>query len=51
MPQFMGQGMEKNRELLSLLHKTVSEVKTLDDALDGMKMSEVFGGSKVLNVS
>lgn len=98
MPQFSGEGIEKNRELLELLHRTAaeknatpaqislawmlckklylvpipgtrnegrmkenaqaadirltdSEVKALDDALDGMEMSEVFGGSKVLNVS
>lgn len=96
MPQFAGQGIDKNRELLQLLHQTAeekgaspaqislawmlckkpylvpipgtrnagrmkenagasdicltaSEVKALDDALDGMEMSEVFGGSKVLN--
>ena len=30
---------------------TDSEVKALDDALDAMEMSEVFGGSKVLNNS
>lgn len=98
MPQFSGQGMDKNRELLALLYKTAeekhatpaqvslgwmlckkpylvpipgtrnqdrmqenadasavrlteAEVKALDDALDGMEMSEVFGGSKVLNAS
>ena len=96
MPQFSGEGIDKNRELLSLLHQTAAEknatpaqvslawmlckkpylvpipgtrnkgrmkenadaaairltdleVKALDDALDGMEMSEVFGGSRVLN--
>lgn len=94
MPQFDGNGIDKNRELLALIqktaeekcatpaqislawmlckkpylvpipgtrnkgrmrenadasgiHLTVSEVKALDEALDGMEMSEVFGGSKV----
>ena len=98
MPQFTGEGIDKNRELLALLHQTAakknatpaqislawmlckkpylvpipgtrnegrmkenagaagvrltdSEVKALDDALDAMEMSEVFGGSKVLNNS
>lgn len=96
MPQFSGQGIDKNAELLALLqqtaeeknatsaqislawmlckkpylvpipgtrnegrmkenalaadiHLTNAEVKALDDALDRMEMSKVFGGSKVLN--
>lgn len=96
MPQFSGQGIEKNAKLLALLQQTAaeknatpaqislawmlckkpylvpipgtrnegrmkenalaadvclaaSEVKALDDALDEMEMSEVFGGSKILN--
>lgn len=95
MPQFSGQAIDKNAQLLALLHRTAadknatpaqislawmlckkpylvpipgtrnegrmkenalaadirltdSEVKALDDALDGMEMSEVFGGSRVL---
>lgn len=98
MPQFTGQGIEKNRKLLELLHQTASgknatpaqislawmlhkrpylvpipgtrnmerlkenadasdiclaasEVRALDDALDSMEMSDVFGGTKILNVS
>lgn len=95
MPQFSGQGMEQNQELLALLHQTAqdknatpaqislawmmckkpylvpipgtrkserlkenadavdieltdSEVKAIDEALDAMEMSAVFGGSKVV---
>ncbi len=95
MPQFSGQGMEQNQELLGLLHQTAqdknatpaqislawmmckkpylvpipgtrkserlkenadavdielaaSEVKAIDEALDAMEMSAVFGGSKVV---
>ncbi len=98
MPQFSGQGIDKNARLLALLHQTAAEknatpaqislawmlckkpylvpipgtrktgrmlenadasaiwltapeVKALDDMLDKMEMSEVFGGSKVLNAS
>lgn len=98
MPQFSAGGIDKNRELLSLLHQTAAEknatpaqislawmlckkpylvpipgtrsegrmkenadsaaicltdleVKALDNALDRMEMSEVFGGSEVLKVS
>lgn len=94
MPQFTSEGIDKNQELLALLHRmaaeknatpaqislawilckkpylvpipgsrkaermrenadaadiilTADEVKTLDDALDAMEMSDVFGGSKV----
>lgn len=94
MPQFTSEGIDKNQELLALLHTmaveknatpaqislawilckkpylvpipgsrkaermrenadaadiilTADEVKTLDDALDEMEMSDVFGGSKV----
>lgn len=95
MPQFSEAGLEKNKELLNLLHVTAEnknatpaqislawmlckkpwivpipgtrklmrlqenaraaeiklttdEVKQLDDALDNMEMSEVFGGSKLI---
>lgn len=95
MPQFSSQGMEENKELLTLLYQTAQEkqatpaqislawmlckkpylvpipgsrkaerlkenydasgimltaeeVKALDDALDKMKMSNVFGGSRVI---
>ena len=94
MPQFTSEGIDKNQELLALLHRmaeeknatpaqislawilckkpylvpipgsrkvqrmrenadaadiilTADEVKALDDALDAMEMSDVFGGSKV----
>lgn len=95
MPQFTPEGLERNRELLELLHRlaeekqatpaqislawmlckkpyivpipgtrkperirenagaadiplTTAEVQTLDAALDGMEMSDVFGGTKVI---
>lgn len=95
MPQFTPEGLERNRELLELLHRlaeekqatpaqislawmlckkpyivpipgtrkpdrmrenagaadiqlTAAEVQTLDAALDGMEMSDVFGGTKVI---
>lgn len=98
MPQFSGRGIDKNRKLIALLHKTAeekcaspaqislawmlckkpylvpipgtrnkgrmlenadasairltaSEVKALDDALDKMEMSDVFGGTKILSAS
>ena len=35
----------------SSIRLTASEVKALDDALDRMEMSDVFGGTKVLNAS
>ena len=35
----------------SAIRLTASEVKALDDALDRMEMSDVFGGTKVLNAS
>lgn len=94
MPQFTREGIDKNQELLALLHRMAEEkkgtpaqislawmlckkpylvpipgsrkkerllenagatdvvlsqeeVKALDDALDGMEMSDVFGGSKI----
>lgn len=94
MPQFTREGIDKNQELLALLHRmaeekkgtpaqislawmlckkpylvpipgsrkkerllenagaadvvlTQEEVKALDDALDAMEMSDVFGGSKI----
>lgn len=95
MPQFTPEGLERNRELLELLHRlaeekqaapaqislawmlckkpymvpipgtrkpdrmrenagaadiplTAAEVQKLDAALDGMEMSDVFGGTKVV---
>lgn len=95
MPQFTPEGLERNRELLELLHRlaeekqaapaqislawmlckkpyivpipgtrrpdrmrenagaadillTAAEVQKLDAALDGMEMSDVFGGTKVI---
>lgn len=35
----------------SSIRLTASEVKALDDALDRMELSDVFGGTKVLNAS
>lgn len=96
MPQFTDEAVEKNRDLLALLHKlaeekdatpaqismawmlckrpwivpipgtrkaermkenagaddivlTAQEIKNLDDALDKMEMSDVFGGTKTVN--
>ena len=40
--------MKENADAAAI-RLTDLEVKALDDALDGMEMSEVFGGSRVLN--
>lgn len=50
-PGTRNQGRMLENADASAIRLTASEVKVLDDALDEMEMSEVFGGTKVLNAS
>ena len=57
MPQFTDEAIEQNQKRMQEnmaaadVKLSAEDVKILDDALERMEMSEVFGGSRVVKAS